>query len=159
MTDPGTPVLNLSFEQAADGVSALDAITGPYTVAISDTIADFLNYSYVTWQPYVSSVTIEDTAENIANNIGDLLYYNTSSLKGIVTTDGKAWTSIGSVTVADYLANQATLDLLGNVRIADTAANIAANFDAFNNDYNISWIAVTDGGTLTLTASQLPTIT
>ena len=105
LTDPGTPVLSLSFAQAADDTTALAAIAGPYTIAISDTIENFFLYSFLTNQANVSSFTIVDTAENIANNIGALNYYDTSKLAGIVTTDGKAWSSIGSVSVADYLAN------------------------------------------------------
>jgi hypothetical protein len=150
LTDPGTPVLTLSFEQAADDTSALSVITGPYTIAISDTIGAYLNYAYVVSQTNVSSITIVDSAEDIAGNLGTLLHNGVSKLAGIVTTDGKDWAAIGSVSVADYLANQTALDAAGDVRIADTAANIAANFDALNSDSNISWIAVTDGGALTL---------
>ncbi len=38
--------------------------------------------------------------------------------------------------------------------IADTAASISASFDALNADGNLRSIALTDGGTLELTAAQ-----
>ncbi|MGO9756713.1 MAG: beta strand repeat-containing protein [Roseiarcus sp.] len=55
--------------------------------------------------------------------------------------------------VAYYLANQTTLDASGNIAIADTAVNVAANLDALNADSHIASIALTDGGTPTLTLS------
>jgi hypothetical protein len=58
------------------------------------------------------------------------------------------------VSVAYFLANQSTPDqTAGGFDIADTAANITANLDALNADPNIGSIALTDGGTLTLTLS------
>ena len=59
-----------------------------------------------------------------------------------------------TTTVAFYLAHQTALDAGGDIAIADTAAAISASFDALNADANVKSIALTDGGTLELTAAQ-----
>jgi hypothetical protein len=62
----------------------------------------------------------------------------------------------GEYNVADFLANQTSIDQNGDIRVSDTAANIAANLDALNADRNVDEIILTDGGTpaLTLTPEQ-----
>ena len=61
------------------------------------------------------------------------------------------------VTLADYLANQAALDALGSIAIADTAANVSANIDVLNADAHVTAITLTGTGNasaLALTVAQ-----
>jgi hypothetical protein len=58
------------------------------------------------------------------------------------------------VTVADYLANQSTLDAAGDIAISDTAANVASAIGTLNADKNVTAITLTDTANLTLTAAQ-----
>ena len=98
LTDPGTPVLNLTAAQAANDTTALGEIVGPYTINIVQ--------------------------------------------------------GSGPVSIADFLANQASLDAAGEIDISDTSANIAANFDALNSDWHVETITSTDNAPLGLTAAQ-----
>ncbi|MGD0643259.1 MAG: hypothetical protein ABSC22_21170, partial [Roseiarcus sp.] len=66
--------------------------------------------------------------------------------------------SSGDPSVATFLADQASLDFLGEpISITDTAAAVSAAFDTLSDDSNVTSITLTDSGvpTLTLTASQV----
>ena len=66
---------------------------------------------------------------------------------------------IDTYSVAQFLTNQSSLDALPGFAISDTAANVAANFDALNADTRIASITLTDDGTLTLTVAQALNVT
>lgn len=65
-----------------------------------------------------------------------------------------AQVSSGAVTVANYLANTATLDASGAVTISDTATAVAAAIDTINADSYVSAITLLGTGSLNLSVAQ-----
>ena len=60
----------------------------------------------------------------------------------------------GPVSVATYLANAASLDAAGSIKISDTAAAVSAALDKLNSDANVTAITLTNTPTLALTVAQ-----
>jgi hypothetical protein len=60
-----------------------------------------------------------------------------------------------TVTVAQFLANQASLDAAGTLAVKDTAANISAALNALSADLHVSSIVDADSGPITVTVGQL----
>ena len=154
-TDGMTPVLALTAAQySADG-AVLGKITSAYSLSISGVAA--ANASTVTGQPYVTSITVSDTAANVLANITTL---------GSLEASGE----LSSVTVADNLANilanisslqpQKSNGKVAAIIVADTTANVLANVNALKSyEFNgtLTSITLTDSGrpTISLTPSQL----
>ena len=67
-----------------------------------------------------------------------------------------AKTSAAGVTFQQFLANQAALDTLGPIAIADSWSNVAAGLDALSADTNVLSISLTDASapSMTITAAQ-----
>ena len=132
----GVPTLTLNDGGTATytGGSGTDALTFSYTVASTDIAVSTLAITAVNLP---SGVTITDSSGNAANMAGA-----ETSFSGLSVDP--------PVTVAYYLANQAALDALGSIAIADTAANVSANIDALNADSDVTAITVTGTGTPTL---------
>jgi hypothetical protein len=138
----GTPTLTLNDggEAKYESGSGTSALTFAYTVASSDTTVSNLAITAVNLPP---GVTIEDSAGNAANMAGAI-----ASFSGLSVDP--------PVTVANYLANEATLDALGAIAVADTGANVSANFDALNADTHVTSIApIGVDQALTLTVAQV----
>ena len=141
----GKPTLTLNDGGTATytGGSGTKALTFSYTVGSTNSSVSSLAITAVNLP---SGVTIEDSSGNAADMNGA-----DTSFSGLSISS-----SDSPVTVAYYLANKAALDAAGNIAIADTAANISANFDALNADTHVTSIAPSGSGTptLTLTSTQ-----
>jgi hypothetical protein len=151
LTDPGTPVLNLSAAQALGDTNALGLITNAdYTIAVTDTVANFLaDEAALAADAAVSSISIVDNAANV--------------LAAQASLAGNP--KLSSVTVVDTAANMlaaasalAGMPIFTTLDVVDSAANVAANFDALNADFSIARITLSDASPiLTLTAAQAAT--
>ena len=174
LTDPGTPVLAISFTQFADDTAAIAALTGAYTLSVSDTPTAFAGT--VQADPLVSSFSVTDSAANIVTCL-DLLNSD-SKLSSIVLT-GTPTLSLSYAQMAQDAAAIAKLVapynlVVSNVPAAaavsmqinphvtafsvlDTSANVSAALDALNGDNKASSIVLTDGATapLSVTYGQL----
>ncbi|WP_400771508.1 beta strand repeat-containing protein [Methylosinus sporium] len=159
LTDAGTPVLTLSAAQATNDFGALAALSNSnYSITVVDTAAnvaaamDSLNGlaplgSIVLSDSGTPTLTLTPAqAKNDAGVLAKIISSYTLSISG-----GGA-----PVSVADFFANQSTLDVSGNIAIADIATNIASAFDALSADANVVSIVFTDNGSpaLNLTAQQ-----
>ena len=93
-------------------------------------------------------LAISDTAGAIAAGLSTLVA-DTGEIASITASSGPV-----AVSTSTFLADQPTLDKIGGgFAISDTAADVAANLDALNGDSQVTSIALTDGGTPTLTVS------
>jgi hypothetical protein len=139
----GTPTLALNDGGTAKytGGSGTDDLTFAYRVGSTDKSVANLAITAVNLP---NGVTIEDSAGNAANMAGAVTTFSGLSVDP-------------PVTVAYYLANQAALDALGAIAIADSAAKVSANIDALNADTLVTSIALTGSGeqVLTLTAAEV----
>jgi hypothetical protein len=159
LSDAGTPVLKLSAAQAANDFGALAAISNSnYSITVVDTAAnvaaaiDTLNGlaplgSIVLSDSGTPTLTLTAAqAKNDAAALAKIIGAYTLSISG-----GGA-----PVSVADFIANQSTLDVGGNISVADTAVNVASAIHALGVDANVVSIAFTDSGspTLNLNAQQ-----
>ena len=93
-------------------------------------------------------LAINDTAADIQAGLSTLVA-DTGEIASITASNGPV-----AVSAATFLADQPTLDkIVGGFAISDTAADVAANLNALNGDSHVTSIALTDGGTPTLTVS------
>ena len=127
LTDGGTPTLTLTAAQAVNDAGVIGLITNSNV-----------------------QVVISDTAANVAAQLDAL---NADPLiSAIVLTD--AGTPRLTLTVAQALGDATALGKIANtnvqIAVSDTAADVAANFDALDADAAVSSIALTDAGTPTL---------
>lgn len=133
LSDSGTPTLTLTVGQALGDTAALGKIA---------------NSSY--------SVNISDTTADVAAHLDALA--SDPRLGSIALTDAGATTL--TISAAQVVADAAVLARISNTNVAidvsGTAAVVAANFDAINSNSKVASIALTDGGTptLTLTTAQ-----
>jgi hypothetical protein len=124
---------------------------------VSDSAANILgNLGALAGDGEVSSIKVVDSAANVAANIDAL--QSASQVSSIFLTD--AATPSLTLTVAQAIADQSTLNKIANpyffLTISDTAANVAANLDALSQVRGLASIALTDTGpaTFTLTADE-----
>ena len=93
-------------------------------------------------------LAISDSAENIEAGLSTLVA-EAGEIASITASDGPV-----AVSTATFLADQPTLDkIVGGFVISDTAADVGANLNALNGDNHVTSIALTNGGTPTLTVS------
>lgn len=156
LTDQGVPVLNLTTAQVSDDTSALSKISGSYTINIIQPIAGVSVAEFLANQASLDAggyFTISDQSQAISQAFDGL--DADWHVTGITVTDGVPLT----LTTAQALNDTYALAAVGNppLGVADTAANISANFDALVRDASVSSLTLTDAGTptLTLTAAQL----
>jgi len=138
----GAPTLNLNDGGVATYVSGSgsSALTFTYTVSSSNSAVSALAISSTS----LNGATIEDTSGN-AGNLANAV----TTFSGLSIVE-----SSSSVTVAYYLANQASLDAGGTVTIADTAANVASAINTINADTHVSAITLVGSTNLDLTVAQ-----
>ncbi len=92
----------------------------------------------------------------ISDNAGDIeaglstLVAETGEIASITASNGPV-----AVSTPAFLADQPTLDkIVGGFEISDTGADVAANLNALNGDSYVTSIALTDGGTLTVSIQE-----
>ena len=154
LTDSGS--LTLSVAQALGDTMALAEITPPYAITISDMAANVAAFvGALNANSQVTLITISDTAANVAANLDAL--NGSSHVTSIALTDNGV--PALTLSVAQALGDTTALSDIATpytITISDTAANVAARFDALNGDSQVTSIVLTDAGipTLTLTAAQ-----
>ena len=129
----------------------------PVPVAIVDTAANVAAaLGALNRDPGIVSITLTDAGTPILDLTAAQAANDTTALGEIV---GPYTINIvqgsGPVSVADFLADQASLDATGAITISDSSANIAASFDALNADWRVESITSTDNTPLGLTAAQV----
>ena len=93
-------------------------------------------------------LAINDTAADVEAGLSTLAA-DTGEIASITASNGPV-----VVSAATFLADQPALDkIVGGFAISDTAADVAQDLNALNADTNITSIALTDGGTPTLSLS------
>ena len=125
LTDSGTPTLSLTASQYSADTAALNKITSAYNLTVSGVTA--ANASGVAGNGHVTSLTISDTAANVASNI--------AALETLATG-----TKLTSITLTD--SGTPTLSLTGTQLTNDSPA-----LAKITNAYNLS---LTGGGTATM---------
>ena len=174
LIDPGTPVLTVTATQLSGDATALGLISGSYDLAVTGVTA--ANAATVAAVSHVTSVSVSDTAANVATNINSLQTV-VSSLAAIALTDGGTPTltitgtqfasdsgALGAITSAYHLAvtsvaagSAATVGAnshVTSITVSDTAANVATNIDALQSVASkLATFSLTDGGTPTMTIS------
>jgi Ca2+-binding RTX toxin-like protein len=153
----GSGTTDLTFSYSATDAPQALTVTGIGAGSIQDSDGVALPISNLTVAGYSDAVT--DTAANVSANF-DSLDAAVASISSITLTDGG--TPNLDLTAAQILNDQT---LIGEIApgsyalvLVDSAANIAANFDALESTAgSISSVQFTDGGTpsLDLTAAQV----
>jgi hypothetical protein len=145
----------LTVSQVLDDTRALSMITnGSFQLDVADTGANIAAaLSALSQVSQISSISITDGGSSSV-----FLDSQTASQDaGIISkiTNASGVISI-RYSVADYLANQASLDSRREgIVIYDSAANVSAYFNVLNEDTHVSQIILSDAQpTLTLTAMQ-----
>jgi hypothetical protein len=177
LTDGGTPNLAITGTQYTNDLTVINKITSAYTMTVSAVTG--VNATTVGGNSHVTSFTVSDTAANIGSQFAGLQTETTSGkLTAITITSG----TLTTITYTQYTGGSATLALITNssynlsvtgvsiansstvlggthvasVAISDTAANVQSGIDgleALGND--LTTIALTDGGTPTITITAL----
>ena len=94
-------------------------------------------------------LAINDTAAAVQAGLSTLVA-DTGEIASITASGGPV-----AVSTATFLADQPPLDKIGGgFVISDTAADVAANLNALNGDNHVASIALTDGGTLTVSIQE-----
>ena len=129
----------------------------PATLAVIDTAADVLPaLASLDADPLVASITVRDTAADIAGALDAL--QAAPSVTALVVSDN----TVLQLTVAQVTADAGALSKLAFasgqtaaiVEVTDTAADIAASFDALNADIQVGTITVSDSQPIVLSAAQ-----
>ncbi|HZL00284.1 MAG TPA: hypothetical protein VFC47_10315, partial [Caulobacteraceae bacterium] len=154
--------LNL-FNQLEVDSRHLARVTGVSVANISEVVGSY----------YGLQVSVSDTAANLAGSTLDSLaadfgtntqlMYNTEVVSVVVSDNGASAGGFLPVSVAQLSSDATLLASLsfangataGTLEVADTAANITADFDNLNADPQIGAIEITDNGPIILTATQL----
>ncbi len=171
-------VLALSFPQLSNDTSTLNLISGSYALSVSAVPVSSLVSTLA--NAHVTSVSISDTAANLANNlnllqsniskISSITIYNNSPLSvsssqvsqdsavlNLIQQNGGTYTTTPTISgsVSTFLSNISSYSSSG-FKVVDTTSNIASNFDALQtNSAKLAQINPTGSVNLTLNASQL----
>jgi len=170
--------VTLTADQILGDASTLDKINGSYQLAATGVA--MIDISGIQDVPQVSSISISDTSDNVSDNFSDILALG-DTLARIHLSDGS---SVLSMSEQDWTAGTdalATIDgtyhvdvtdtVSGNaqtaaadstvrhVMVADTASNIASQWDTLIGLYDdgagkLTGISLTDANPLILTADQ-----
>jgi len=169
--------LAITAAQLTSDAGALGLITSTYNLSVSGVTV--VNLTAVLANPLVLSVTVSDTASNVAKAL-NTLQADDAKITGIILTDGGTPTltityhqlvtdvhalsklpstynlSVSGVALAN-LASVLANPHVQSVAVSDTASNVAGSLDTLQMDAaKISSIALTDGGipTLAISAAQ-----
>ena len=166
LTDSGTPALTMTLAQQADVGTALDLISTPYALAISDTAAHLqadlasVSSALLGHLGAISSIDASDAgtitltqAQVLAAHVDDGAGSVFALLSGgaLVVTDVDT-AHIGTVLGLDFAP--------GSIAVSDTAAHIEADLVAGSSAIlghlgSISGIDASDAGTIHLTGAQI----
>lgn len=171
LTDGGTPTLTITGTQFSSDIGAIGKITSSYDLAVTSVLA--ANASTVGGNSHVTSITISDTAADVAANIGALESLSTkltsisltdsgtptlditySQLTGDSTALGKISGSYNLSVSGVSAANASSVSgnsLVTSIGVSDTAADIVSNLATLEGLAKITSITLTNGGTPTLT--------
>lgn len=175
LSDSGNTI-TLTGTQILNGASTLAMIDGSYQLAATNVAtADLPNLQDV---PQMSSISISDSADNVSSNFGDVLGLGgqltqihltdsspvlslseqdwTAGTDALATIDAPYQVNVSNVVAGDAQTVAAD-STVATVQVADTASNIAGNWDALVNLYGagkLTGLALSDANTLTLTSDQ-----
>ena len=138
LTDGGTPALTINQSQLTTDAQALAAISGPYDLALVVTAANAPNAVSL---PKVTSISVNDTAQNISSNIDVLeTLVSTGKLTAIIIDNAQPI----SLTQAQQLSDAGALNLISggfNFWLQGVSATGAASAASPN---DVAWISVSD---------------
>ena len=160
---PDEGAVPLTVAQALQNLSLLSKgsystndILLPVPVAIVDTAANVAAaLGALNRDASIVSITLTDGGTPVLNLTAAQAATDTKALGEIVgpytinIVQGAA-----AVSVADFLANQSSLDAAGAIVIADSSENIAGSFDTLNADWHVESLTLTDNAPLALSAAQ-----
>ena len=154
LTDGGTPTLDLTATQAAGDAAALAVITSAFTVTVSDTAANVAAnldaLQALATSSELASVTLTDGGTPTLSITQTQLTDDTGALAAIGSAYGLAVTD---VLAADAATVAAGTDVT-TVSVADTAANVVTNLGALQ-----TLAAATTLTSIFFTDTSLPTLT
>jgi hypothetical protein len=136
----------LNFTNQNGITGSYDATSGLLTLAGNANVADYqAALASVTFSTSSSSPTARTVSWQFTSGI-----FSSNEVSSTVDIAPPPTT----VSVATFLSEQSSLDALpGGFSISDTALDVAMSLDQLNADTHINSIALTDGGTPTLTLS------
>jgi len=170
--------VTLTANQILDNSSTLDQISGSYQLAATNVAT--IDLAAIQDVPQTSSISISDTSDNVSANFSDILALG-DTLTHIALTDSSPvlslsqhdWTAGAdalstisdtyqvdvSGTVAGDAQTVAADISVRNVTVADTASNVASNWNTLVGLYNdgagkLTGISLSDANPLVLTADQ-----
>jgi hypothetical protein len=184
LTDGGTPTLTITETQFHNDATVLGDIAGSYQLAVTSVLA--ADAAIISGGSHVTSVSVTDTAANIASNFdalngigGTLVAINVQDAAEVIllaysaATDTYAegvlagGTNAGRVAVSDTAANVVAYatelnanSYVNEVHVVDSATNVTSNLGDLNSVANLS-ITLDDVGTpvMAVTAAELATDT
>ncbi len=153
LTDAGAPTLTLTAGQAARDVKALAALTGEYEIAVVDAAANLpAVFDTLNANTHLASIALTDAGTPTLALTVAQTFDNTDALAAIETPYAIA-VNDSAAQILQATSALSSIEQVAGLNIADTAANVSANIDALNANTNIKSIALTDGGTQSLTLS------
>ena len=149
MTDGGTPTLALTEAQLLGDTAALATITGAYHVTVTGVLAaDAVSAAA---QTGVTSVSVSDTAANVAANIDALeTLTGTGQLATVILTNGGTPTM--TITATQLSADAAALALISSAHNLAVTIVLAANATSVGGQTHVTAVSVSD------TAANVATI-
>lgn len=180
LTDSGTPTLTISESQFNNDALALQKISSSYKVATNSVSVAQFHTLNATGQ--VTAASISDSAANVAAGLDELQAgVAAGEITSIAVTDagtpnlaisytqmtadaqalhdivGSYTLTINDVSIANLSSVAASSGVI-STGVSDTAANIDSDLDALQSLLTagkLTSLAITDGGTLSVTAAQM----
>ncbi|MFK0691159.1 calcium-binding protein [Mesorhizobium sp. IMUNJ 23033] len=164
LIDPSPPTFYLSSSQLAADVDIFARMaSGSYSITLTDALPVMLTATQaLTDGSVLAAVTnpnyvlgVSDNASNITSNLAAL--NADSSVQAIFVNDQNFLTLSTAQIVQDAAVIEKISNAAFSIVVADSAANVATNFDALNATGRISTIVFTDSGMpmLGLSSAQL----
>jgi len=155
-TDLGVPITVTAAQlnaplQLGSVPLVLGLISGNYALAVTG--ASTTNLAATLANSHVRSITLSDTASNLASVL-DLIQANSGKFTSITQTNPGA---VMPITASQLSNNWGALNLISNykVGISDTAANLVANLSSLQQNLShIASIQVSNGVNLAVTTAQ-----
>ena len=176
ISDPTGGTLILTEAQLTSDAQLLSSLTGDYNVVVTAVKAADVATIYAQ-HPTYGVASVSDTAANVAANLDTLTtLFESNRLASIAITDQNSTVTISAAQLAQdgsifpWISGFYTIDVstpittdqlnelvgfgrVGHVSIADTAANVTANFnllEGFSGAGNVTSITITDGGSIAI---------
>ena len=150
-----TNALAVTLSQVTADATALSKInSGAYTLAVSGVTANGAA-STLSGNSKIASISISDTAANIASNL-NTLQANVAKITAVTRTDSAALSLSATQVVSDATILSKINSGSYTLAITDSSANIASNLDALQASASkITSIAANDTNALAVTLSQV----